>query len=265
MRLRSIIACAVATIGALVISGVPAAGIVGGTQATENYAGIVSIGRTQGDVREHWCGGTLIAPRYVVTTAHCLWEPLSGYYVHVGSNNRTAGERINVAAFWSNAKFDRDKEHFDIALLKLEHPASGPIMPLTNRRPLPGEWIRLLGWGQTCPQWTCKDGSAPGANQTAPYDLKQVDRPVTGPETCYSANVWTEQELCVDVNQQASSCYGDSGGPAIQWLDGRWVLVGLDGRGGAKECGINGVTYTDVAAFGRWITDTMAKADAVNP
>lgn len=64
--------------------------IAGGWNAPRRrYPWVVSLRRPTGS-RGHFCGGTLIAPRLVLTAAHCLWDKSRGKWTdqkpQVGGN-----------------------------------------------------------------------------------------------------------------------------------------------------------------------------------
>lgn len=228
--------------------------IVGGGQATEQYPFMAEITDEAGTA--HTCGGTLIAPTWVVTAGHCFMSEDNSNppdHVRVGSLDRTTGGKlVKIAKVVVHPAYDEDGAHgHDVALLKLAEAV--PQSPAKiGPAPRSGDKARALGWGQACPGYSC-DSSA--------KQLKQLDVAVSDDAKCAGDSKFAgSTEICVSVTTAATPCFGDSGGPLLSKIDGEWRVIGATSRGIAYECGEAPEVYTDLTAHFQWINETIGKA-----
>ncbi|CAL4107808.1 unnamed protein product, partial [Meganyctiphanes norvegica] len=92
--------------------------------------------------------------------------------------------------------------------------------------------------------------------------LQEVTLPIWRTESCNARHVYeilSNQELCAGpLEGGRDTCDGDSGGPLILQIRGRWSIVGIVSWG-PTQCGTRGLpgVYTRVDAFMDWIIATV--------
>jgi snapalysin len=200
--------------------------IVNGRPASENYSFLVYTGG---------CTGSLIKANWVVTARHCP-TPSS---VRVGSINRTSGGTVvSVNGSVSHSRSD-------VKLLRLSTSVSQAPAPIPTTSGATGTATRIIGWGQTCPTRGC--GSAPAI-------ANELDTSIVADSRCLGID--GPYEICTNnTNGNAGACYGDSGGPEVRLVSGRWNLIGATSRSGngSSVCATGPSIYGDLPAIRSWI------------
>ncbi|CEJ93190.1 hypothetical protein VHEMI08799 [[Torrubiella] hemipterigena] len=175
--------------------------IVGGQPGKmEDFPYIVSL-YTSG----HFCGGSIISPRFVVTAAHCTMRGSpSQYSIWVGSAEHRSGQKYQVTAIHNHPKFYERAMDYDVSLLEfgsdIEFGPTAKLISVTNKtEPTPKESV-VSGWGNT------KEGGSPAST------LMYVKIPTIANSDC--ATVYkgiTDRMVCVGVPEGSKdSCQGDS-------------------------------------------------------
>jgi trypsin len=252
LSIRSKLLVSAMAVAGLVAAALPAQAIVGGSQVAEGrYPFMASL--QDGDFA--FCGGSVIASRWVLTAAHCVEGATPGDQdVVVGRTNLNdtgKGQRVEVTEVHVHPSYDGNH---DAALLKLAQPVSVPTIPLAtageNTLEAAGTPLTVAGWG------TEFFGSPFGSPALKRADVRAVAD--SRCQTSYGLQGFdAATELCAE-ELLADSCQGDSGGPLFYEQNGRVVQVGIVSWGlGCAFPGFPGV-YAEVnsPAILNWITTT---------
>jgi trypsin len=240
--------------------------IIGGTVAADDaWPGIVALYVGGQQV----CGGTLVAPGWVVSAGHCVIRPtaVNGGIdkVVIGRHDlrvTTVGEEINVKKATRHESYNATTHDSDISLFQLDHDSTLPVAKLIGADQASAAMqadamTTVAGWGST------REGGS-----TSPV-LMQVDVPIITNDVCKAFpryNIITDSQLCAGFREGGKdSCQGDSGGPIYMKINDEWRQVGLTSWGiGCARASAPGV-YTRTANHLDWLKTHSGGAIGGNP
>ncbi|KAH8234610.1 hypothetical protein KR032_000584 [Drosophila birchii] len=243
--------------------------IVGGSEAERNEMPfMVSLMRRGG----HFCGGTIISERWILTAGHCICNGLQQFmkpaqiqgvvglhsikeYLN-GIGNGPDALRVDFKNIVAHPKYDCNDVKHDIALLELVQPIqfTAHIQPSCvgsdkGHRSLEEEYGTVSGWG-----WTHENQAENDRSDI----LRKATVKIWNNEACersYRAlgksNTIGDTQLCAGYeNGQIDSCWADSGGPL---MSKEHHLVGVVSTGiGCARPGLPGI-YTRVSKYVSWM------------
>ena len=200
---------------------------------------------------ESFCTASLIAPKRVLTAAHCIEPDLENprkWTAFVGArdvgdhNTPRDGEAIRLTGIAVHQNFDYP--FYDVAVLFLKHPSRIPPTPIANV----GEPFSASTWALGYGHYNY-DHDNP---LLTPY-LQTVQISTASDSQCQS---WTSSyqpalNLCTAGGGVRCTSHGDSGGPLVGIASGVYKQVGVLSGGGYQVAGFGSACETNFP--GQWL------------